>query len=505
MPELLAHRKQYVLGARPVLVRPDWISIRLAGTLVLSHCPKLRVAPLRSRDDIQYYLLGLAVPADGRVASLAEAFRAKSSEEIEGWTGYWAGSWLMISAERCWQDASGTLGIAYRTADGEIWLSSSVVLLSNYLPGVPQAARIPWHVTQGCGIDWVPMPCTTRAGIYKLLPLRSIDPRTGATAPVRDAGFDRAPDRTALATALTTSLSNWSRCGFSTLAVGLTAGLDTRTILAAACAADIAFETFTTIHPFMAARDRALPPRLARCVGAAHRFRTFPPVEPARIPIRMAAISEHLDGVDSHPAFRRCAHCDPDQMTGAENSSANGSCFEVGRCNYWHRLSGVDLREAPPSVDHVLTAFGQRGWRPDPIEAWRHAIQLWIDSLSDQVPLAMDWRDRFYLEQCLASWNSNVQRVNDFVDSTGFSPANCLWIIHLLLQAEPQQRLAGTLQREAIRQMAPRLLDFPVNPTSMRQKLWNATRRWSTRARHGLRSLTRKAPSSERPTEAGPL
>jgi hypothetical protein len=75
------------------------------------------------------------------------------------------------------------------------------------------------------------------------------------------------------------------------------------------------------------------------------------------------------------------------------------------------------------------------------------------------------------LEQCLASWNCNLKRAEDFLDRTGFVPANSLWIYHLLAQGDPEERRRGELQKAAIRLMAPRLLELPINPISSRQIL----------------------------------
>src|SRR5262245_9030654 len=242
--ELIAHRKQYVIGPAPVSVRPSWIAAQISEDLFLSHCPKLRVTQLCSRDGRQFFLLGLAVPADQSTGVTPATIAARHASEIENWTCFWAGRWLLISKDRCWQDASGSLAAHYRTVDGRVWISSSTVLLSDFIPGAPPAVRIPWRVRHAVGMDWVPLPFTTRGGIYKLLPQRSIDPRTGATERVRfapPAGTDPARD---LASALTTILSNWARCEFSERLVGLTAGLDTRTVFAAACAAGIDFQAF---------------------------------------------------------------------------------------------------------------------------------------------------------------------------------------------------------------------------------------------------------------------
>ncbi|WP_162917446.1 hypothetical protein [Dongia deserti] len=340
----------------------------------------------------------------------------------------------------------------------------------------------------------MPLPFTTRDGIYKLLPQRSIDPRTGSIRTVRFTPPDRSGAAHDLVSALTTILSNWAQCGFSKRLVGLTAGGDSRTVLAAACAARIDFEAFTTNIRDMDKRDRILPPQVAARAGIVHRFRHLPPVEPSIVEARTKTISQHVDGIASHPVFARFAQFDHSADDDPQRTSASGSCFEIGRCYYSHKLSRVQPAGAQSTADQILEAFSLRSdWRPEPLEAWRSALRLWVESLSDDAPLPMDWRDRFYLEQCLASWNSNVQRANDFVESTGFSPANCLWIFHLLLRPDPEERRQRKLQREAISLMAPRLLELPINPESLWQRLSRAARALGRdRARRRRRVLSEK-------------
>jgi hypothetical protein len=96
MSKLIAHQKQYVLGPAPFRLRPDWVSTRIAERLVLSCCPKLAVEKLQSADGVDYWLLGVAVPADVAGATVPEGFRAIPSSAIEEWTGFWAGRWLLI-------------------------------------------------------------------------------------------------------------------------------------------------------------------------------------------------------------------------------------------------------------------------------------------------------------------------------------------------------------------------------------------------------------------------
>jgi hypothetical protein len=499
MASILVHQKQYVLGPRAVSVRPDWIAFHIADELVLSHCPNLRVARLRSRDGAEYCLLGLAVPADAPKSSIADTFHLRESGEIEGWTGYWAGRWLLVSPNLCCQDASGCLGVYYRHIGGDVWISSSPALLGDHLPGMPASARLPWQVMHNKGIDWIPAPFTTRDGVFKALPQRTLNPRDGTMRPVRYARLtpNGHTDVEPLATTLKTIMINWARVHFREQFIGLTAGLDTRTVLAAAVGAKISAQTFTTDYPVKFKRDVLLPPRIAARAGVPHTLRQPLPVSDSEISVRVAAMSEHMDGATFHKELLCYSKCDDDLMNDRERTFAKGNCFEVGRCFYWSKFSNVGQIEPPTDPDQILAAFMFRSsWRHEPLHLWRQALQSWITSLSDPVPLEMDWRDRFYLEQRLGSWNAAVQQGYDVFGSTFFYPGNCLRIFDLLLRHDPARREEGFAQRGAIRLLAPQLLKVPINPEPILTRLKQTVRDFlGPRVVQALKSLVpRPAP-----------
>lgn len=189
---------------------------------------------------------------------------------------------------------------------------------------------------------------------------------------------------------------------------------------------------------------------------------------------REAAVAEHMDGATFHPMSALCSSGRGDLLNDSGLTLAHGHGFEVGRCFFWDRFARAALTETPPTAEQLLGAFFRSP--PEPLRFWRDAMQLWIDSLSDPVPLDLDWRDRFYLEQRLGAWSSVVQRGSDILDGTFFYPGNCLWVFHLLLRHSPRRRLEGFAQREAIRLMAPRLAAFPINPRSITERLRQAAK-----------------------------
>lgn len=475
---LVAHQKQFVLGPLPVMFRPDWRMIRIAAGLVLSHCPKLRIERLQSKDGVPHWLLGIAVRADEPMSAISDGFPLRDSAEIENWSGFWAGRWCLITAERCWQDVTGCFGIYHRRVGTAFWISSSPALLGDHLPGAPSAARLPWHIVDNKGIDWIPLPFSTREGIYTLLPLRTIEPQTGGITPLRFAAppLNCGEEIQALGTALKTIMTNWAHAGFRKRFVALTAGIDTRSVLAAAVAAKIDVEAFTTRFPITMERDLRLPVRIAARVGVPHRLRRLPAVDASEADARMAAITEHMDGTGWHRSTMYMARHAYDLLNDGR-TVAHGNVFGgEGRCFYWPKLSRLG-REAPTDPDHILDCFTFRSsWRPEPRELWRRAFQAWIDSLPDPLPLAQDWRDRFYLEQRSGGWNTMTQAFWDMLDGTAFYPGNCLWVSHLFLRFSPEKRKQGFPQRELIRLLAPELLDFPINPKPISTRLRETVR-----------------------------
>jgi hypothetical protein len=468
---LVAHQKQFVLGPQAVRVRPEWEALQLAGGLILSLCPKLRVARLQSRDGRVYYLLGLAVAADSPGASIERTFPSKHSSEIEEWTAFWAGKWALVAATQCWQDAAGLLGLYHRQTTDGIWISSSPAILGGYLPNVGPARRLPWRIAHEKGMDWIPAPLTTRENVYKLLALRTIDPVSGAIRPVRFSAAQpsQSKDVRLLATTLKTVMGNWGEAAFRERTVGLTAGFDTRTVLAAATAANVDFHAFTDVHEMLARADHDLPPRLAAEVGIVHRFRDNPGIDGVDIRARQAAIIAHMDQAIFHPTAAMCVSGRADHMHDAGLTIAAGHGFEIGRCAHWARFFRSGLTERAPTAGGLLRSFFHA--RPRPLSLWMDAMTTWQRSLTDPIPLDLDWRDRFYLEQRFGAWASTVQRTLDVLDGTFFYPANCLWIAHLLLQYSPRERRLGFAQRSAIGLLAPPLARIPFNPEPIGTRL----------------------------------
>src|SRR6185436_2393491 len=120
---------------------------------------------------------------------------------------------------------------------------------------------------------------------------------------------------------------------------------------------------------------------------------------PEAVRDRLRQIAEHTDGeafdmppLNAARGFHEFAQ-DPDTLV------LLGTTFELGRCFYDKEIAKGGLPAELPSAEALLAvAFPVP---PKPYDWWLRAVRTWIVGLSDLLPLRMEWRDRFYLEQRL--------------------------------------------------------------------------------------------------------
>lgn len=444
--------------------------LRLDRGAILSHCPRLALAETRTRDGVRHVLIGH--PVSGLGGDAVARLAAVDSGDVDDAVAFFAGRWALLSRRRCIADAGGMLGLFHRTVDGVHWLSSSAAILGEHLPGAPRAERIGWDISYERGIDWVPAPFSTREEVRKLLPLRAFDPATGDIRPQAPLPAE-GPE---LAEMLTGIMAAWGRLPARDRVIALTGGFDSRTVLAAATAAGVAFRTYTTRSPGLAYADRTLPPKLARACGVAHRFVGRRAAGPDGQPLRCAVALEQTDGIRNHPIFQAYVEGRLHDVPGM--TIAHSHVLDIGRCIFWSRLQRFGA--TPPSNSAAMIDDLFSGVRPEPYDRWRRALDQWLASLREPSPIPMDWRDRFYHEQRIGAWASGLRLITDLTDGVDFFPADCAWVIRALLEYPVQARRAGVHQKALVRQLMPALARYPVNPMWLGEWAragWRYTRR----------------------------
>jgi len=245
----------------------------------------------------------------------------------------------------------------------------------------------------------------------------------------------------------------------------LSAGRDSRVLLAAVHAAGVPAVAYTFARAGMDRADRDLPPRLAAAVGLPHRLIDAPGgVDPAR-----------LELFDRHSAGR-CVDVDRSYFARGQLDRVpagaielGGGVFEAGRCYYHAKLPESPGADPAATARAVLAALPSVC--PDGVRRWAE----WLHATPDE---PLDWRDRFYIEQRSAGWLAAIGQARDLSASTKVHVASCAAYLAETLALPIDVRRAGHHHGALVRRLAPELAAFPFNPPpSLAARLQRRVRR----------------------------
>lgn len=454
---LAAHRRQFVLASAPVLPEPGWHSLAVSKDCHFSHQPDLPVRRM-DRDGRQMTVFGHGL------AAMAEPAGSDLAESLAGRFGW-------IDWPYLYPDACALFPVYYGNAPNGPMITSSLALAGRITGATTSERQISWE-----GLNWTPPPGTPVTGFRKLMrdqrlhiPTATpehIDRALRPAASVEQARDNMASDLTGIAGALR------DRPGTTYLA--LTAGLDSRTLLAALIAADARFECVTQTFDGVNPNDIEVAGRIARHLGLKHHVIGPEIRDEGLTRIWREHSAETYSDADNVHLLPQNQY----RFLGAGDVLVRGGCFELGRRFYAARLVGLDLGNVTGAA---LWSRFEAG-APSPQAAT--ALDEWLD-WRRRHDNGLDLVDAFYLDQRAGGWLSAVEHGLDMMPGLSMPAANCGRILSALITPSVADREAGRLQRETIRQLAPGLLRFPINPTSLGDRATKLLRR--TRS-----SLTRR-------------
>jgi hypothetical protein len=475
----MVHRRQFIIGPEAAAPADGWRVVALEGGWTLAHCPTLPAHTVADRAGTSWTLLGLCWETDPSRPAPMAAIAAHRDGAIEDLYRSWVGRWVLIGRNEVHLDPAGMLGVLYLdhsvAASSGVCISSSAALLSRALkPGV----RPTFEIAHGRGMDWYPPPGARLPGLRRLLPTQILlMDRLVAGAPyVRPRTFriEAAPaDHEALVEELRRYLVDAIRAvaaGRDRLYLPLTAGQDSRLILAAAHAAGVAVETYTFAMTWrwhgvaLTRADREIPPRLAEVVGAAHHLIRGRPPDAARLAAWRSHTGGHSAGVDEHQIATGQWDALP---TGA--LVLRGGVFELGRCFYYKRLPELRTANDPDAVAKMVDRFGLARHFAS-ITQHTAALREWLEWCKAHPIERFDIRDRLYLEQRLAAWLSSIEQGLDIMTAERVHIANSYRYFASVLSLPESVRASGRHHRELIGKMAPALAAFPFNPRQSRAR-----------------------------------
>ncbi len=453
------HRRQFVIGPRP---RPmvGWSTTSIGDGLVLSHCQQLRMVRRRDRDGVEWVLLGLATQTRADGLDPPEDLAASTTAEVPRAYESWAGRWALIGDGELHLDATAQLACHWLIDDdGHTWASSSPALAAELVPERTVTER-DLHYERG--LSWVVPPVGTVDGVHRLLPSQILDLATGTTSWRRlivaqdELGLDADRSDAALSGFIEALGQAMRRLpAEQPRHLGLTAGADSRLMLAAAVAADVEVGLHTRLAARMSVADRLLPPRLAAAVGLDHDLLRPGPTDPARLALARAHSAGHVSDGDALPFAQGVR----DDLRGIE---MGGQGLGIGKVK--HRTLPVRIDDPDRLAAVIADEAGEPSVSPN-----RAALAIWLAAVveheASQRPAdRLDWRDRIYLEQRTAGWQAAKEQVYDLNRHERFFPINGARTIGLLLAIDPERRVTGEHRRDLIERAEPRLLAEPFNP-----------------------------------------
>lgn len=482
----LAHRRQFILGPEPPLADPAWATTTVAGKFCMASHPDLPVTQVDS-NAVELTLIGVILDPDAPQRSdrevveslLPEAFDEDALHQgLRRMGGRWA---LFVAAEGrepyVFHDPCGLRQIVHaRTHDG-VWCASEPLLLARQLSLQADPAAIRFlnsPYARSYTEFWLPGTTTPFLGVAQLLPNHAL----GLTTQRVRRYWPKTPwprrslaDAAAEAAHLLRGIVEAAAFRFP-LAFELTAGVDSRAVLAAGrpIVNDAYIYTLTNPDLAFAERDAAVAERLAVVAGVAHHRIACPStMDPA------FAAFYRGNTASAHETWGATVEGLLGQFP-AEHVALSGSCSEISRRGY-RRIHPVD-----PAG---LARLENMGMEPFVLAA----IKDWLAD-ARQIPFSSDeiLVELYYWEARMGRWLGSAHSEFDVAQET-LAPFNCRAVAETLLGVDIPDRdpPASLVHKRIIEQLWPELLTAPFNPMTRPQAVKAAVKariNWALRATH---------------------
>ncbi|MEX8492484.1 hypothetical protein [Sphaerotilus sp.] len=475
---LLRFRRQFFLGRTGQFSPPGWSQQRLdADRCIVAH-PDLALTQVRHGGracTLLGFLLDPARPqASNRdiVQDLLE--RHATLDALVAATSPLGGRWALVLQDGArtvvCHDATGLRQVSYaRTADHGAVCASHPGLLAQVLALQPDPAVLDYIGSRGESdfeVYWLPGDRTLYREVRALLPNHTLDLQTGlATRHGPGAGpLSPLSVREAAARCLATlrGLLDAARRR-APLAVSMTAGWDSRLVLALSQPVRDQLYCFTLTYPHLslASRDVAVPARLLKQLGLQHHLIGYP----TRIDPGFKALFRQStpSGSTAYCADAQAMHAQYPQ----DHLCLTGDVAEIVKCFY--RLPGVPDHAITPQQLAEVCRLEPHPLVLEALAEWRAGVPA-----DSAVPLL----DLFNWEQMAGRWQAQIRAEYDIAQES-FAPLNCRDLLLTMLAVDEAERQgpAYPFFRALIEQLWPEVLNVPINPpetTSLKRRVLRA-------------------------------
>lgn len=443
-----AHRRQFLIGPREYVFAEDIKTQWLPSGHCLSYENDL---PLAVSENLETIILGhVFCSITGRAAK--ELVDTVSDIDVD--TRHWVGRWVVYHHGVLYSDVTTSLALFYPQESLEFWISSSVALLSEVVPGLVAPEMVFKEANHLA-------PTTCVKSIKQVMIGEQVDLLAGK---VMWQGFSPL-FQAAKGSEILDVLEKRFKCSASALLNGefsvftaLTSGQDSRLDLAAflSVAHGVKFSTFTFVKNFlfMNPGDRDLSKEISARFGIPH------------FAIRRGDEFCALDGI-----YKK--HCWT--VRSLEPGSPHyylrhgfwqqipfrainiDHCYEIGRNTLYDK--GV----AGKSEHFALGDLWEDGYVIDSDDYLRlnASLQFLMSEFS------IDRRDALYLYKSYPLFGRIFQAQDLWVDSMFLG--NSREIFSLLLSVSAKEREKGRFHKEVVKRLCPSLSLYPYNPV---QPVW---------------------------------
>lgn len=373
-----------------------------------------------------------------------------SSDLAEKFISYFSGRFVALLALNGWQrmylDPAGQLSAVFRSDTMEI--GSSLFLISEFHHPNDEISKL---LDFPASDRFFPFGLTIDSAVNRLLPNHYLDLDTFLThrhwpkSPFSDLKMDVVP------TEIPQLISGKLRSNISALAhnypisMALTAGKDSRMLLAAAREHRSRLETFTTSIPDQqASLDCTVASTIATTHDISHRVLKW--VEPNQKDLDAWQLRGGYSGSGrTWHSVTTLMELDPKPVY------LTGLCGEVARAYYWKQ---ADLAAGPLTALDIL----ERLRLPDhPV--LRSRAEGWLEGID--IEDRCETLDLLYIEQRLGCWGG--PNYLGHVQGIRLAPLADRQIFEWMLCLDKDYRLNGRLPEDSIRLLWPELLQLPFN------------------------------------------
>lgn len=464
-------RRQFVLGPRTLPAYATWRQMPLKNGSVVSVHPDLDVTQVQT-NHLELTLLGFLLdPNDIKLQNkqILEnlAKEAKKGEDLTRLTDRFGGRWILIACDAnkniAFNDPCAYRQVYYTTPEvGSVWCASQPKLLADALQLVTdttaQEELVNSSYVKNAREYWWPGDGSLYRHIKHLLPNHQLElgpqkvSRFWPRQPIRSISLAEGANAGA---EFLENLTLSAAARFP-LALPLTAGLDSRMLLAAARKVRENIFFYTLIYPPLNRNspDIVIPAKVLGTLGLTHHIIDCPK--------------------EMEPPFAQIYHDNVPMAHSAWGAIANGLLYgypqdhvclkavssEIARCRYYRysypkSISGASLA--------ALTGFGSNAYAIRAFDGWLGPARQAEQDYGYKI------LDLFHWEQRLGNWQAMSQLEWDIVQEE-FAPYNSRALLETLLAVNMKYRVGrtGTLFTEIIKRLWPEVLCQPINPMSVK-------------------------------------